>query len=184
MLGLLIFGVLLAGVDLSFPVTLFVILFGSTMLFFLPNLYLGLRRDRRRAEIRAHLPDSIDLLEICVSSGMGLDMAWNSVAEEMRPVSTTFADEMELTNLEISLGVPRNVAMQHMAERTGAEDLSSLVALLSSPTASARASSRRSGPSAGGCASPTGSAPTRPPRRCRSSSSSPWCCSSFPPCWS
>jgi tight adherence protein C len=128
--GLLIFGALLAGVDLSFPVTLFVILFGSTALFFLPNLYLGLRRDRRRAEIKKHLPDSIDLLEICVSSGMGIDMAWNSVAEEMRPVSSTFADEMELTNLETNLGVPRNVAMKHMAERTGAEDLSSLVALL------------------------------------------------------
>jgi tight adherence protein C len=129
-LGLAVFGFLLLRAEWSFPVTLFVILFGSTALFFLPNLWLGLRRDRRRSEIRRHLPDSIDLLEICVSSGMGLDMAWNSVADEMRPVSATFADEMELCNLETTLGVPRNEAMKHMAERTGAEDISSLVALL------------------------------------------------------
>ncbi len=57
-------------------------------------------------------------------------MAWNSVARQIRGVSGAFADEMELTNLEINLGVPRSTAMRHMAERTGAEDISSLVALL------------------------------------------------------
>jgi len=130
LLGLLGFGLLLIPAGSSFSLTLFVILFGSTSLFFLPNLVVAVQRDRRRAEIRRHLPDSIDLLEICVSSGMGLDMAWNSVAEEIRRVSQIFSDEMELTNLEMNLGVPRHVAMKHMAERTGAEDISSLVALL------------------------------------------------------
>ena len=128
--GLLGFGLLLVPARLDFALTLFVILLGSTSLFFLPNLIVALRRDRRQAEIRRRLPDAIDLLEICVSSGMGLDLAWNSVADEMRRVSPTFADEMELTNLEMNLGVPRHAAMRHMAERTGAEDISSLVALL------------------------------------------------------
>src|SRR5687768_12101897 len=41
----------------------------------LPRLYLSLRRSRRRDEVRRQIPDAIDLLEICVSSGMGLDMA-------------------------------------------------------------------------------------------------------------
>src|SRR5262249_39169011 len=98
--------------------------------FFIPDLAVGIARDRRREEIRRHLPDAVDLLEICVSAGLGLDQAWNSVAEEIRRVSPTLSDEMELTNLEISLGASRAVAMRHMADRTGADDISSLVALL------------------------------------------------------
>src|SRR5205823_826268 len=43
----------------------------------LPNILVTLRRRRRTGEVRRNLPDAIDLLEICVSSGMGLDMAWN-----------------------------------------------------------------------------------------------------------
>jgi len=103
---------------------------GGFFFFFIPDLAVGIARDRRRRNIRRHLPDAVDLLEICVSAGLGLDQAWNSVAEEIRRVCPTLADEMELTNLEISLGASRAVAMRHMAERTGAEDISSLVALL------------------------------------------------------
>ncbi len=84
----------------------------------------------RREEVRRHLPDAVDLLEISVSAGMGLDMAWNMVTDEIRRVSTTLADEMALTNLEIHLGAPRAEAMRHMAQRTGAEEISSLVAVL------------------------------------------------------
>ncbi|MDB5301331.1 MAG: tight adherence protein [Phycisphaerales bacterium] len=103
---------------------------GSLLAFFVPNMIVSSRRSRRRGEIRRHLPDAIDLLEICASAGMGLDMAWNSVTEEVRPVSQTLADEMALTNLEIHLGAARAQAMRHMAQRTGADELSSLVAVL------------------------------------------------------
>lgn len=102
----------------------------SMGLFFIPNNVVSSRRRARRSEIRRHLPDAIDLLEICASSGMGIDMAWNSVADEVRGVSPTLADEMALTNLEIHLGANRAQAMRHMAERTGADELSSLVAVL------------------------------------------------------
>jgi tight adherence protein C len=107
-----------------------VIALAGGVLFFVPDLAVGIARDRRRENIRRHLPDAVDLLEICVSAGLGLDQAWNSVAEEIRRVSPMLADEMELTNLEISLGASRAVAMRHMSERTGAADISSLVALL------------------------------------------------------
>jgi tight adherence protein C len=102
----------------------------AAILFFLPNIVVSSRRNRRRAEVRRHLPDAVDLLEICVSAGMGLDMAWNHVGDEIRNVSLVLADEMALTVLEIQLGAPRTLAMRHMAERTGAEELASLVALL------------------------------------------------------
>jgi tight adherence protein C len=99
-------------------------------LYFVPNLFVYQRRSKRTLEVRHHLPDVVDLLEICVASGMGLDMAWNSVADEIRRVSAALADEMALTNLEMHLGATRAVAMRHMAERTGVDELSSLVALL------------------------------------------------------
>jgi tight adherence protein C len=102
----------------------------GALLFFLPNMYVGSRKRRRRAEVRRHLPDVVDLLEICVSAGMGLDTAWNSVGDEIRSVSTILGDEMALTMLEMQLGAPRTGAMRNMAERTGAQELASLVALL------------------------------------------------------
>ena len=115
---------------MSFHVTLFLMIFTGCALFVIPNLFVAARRDSRMGELRRRLPDAVDLLEICVSSGMGLDMAWNAVSEEVRRVSTSFANEMELTRLEMSLGVQRTQAMRHMAERTGVDDMSSLVALL------------------------------------------------------
>ena len=96
----------------------------------LPNIYVKLRRRRRTAEVRGTLPDAIDLLEICVSSGMGMDTAWNAVCDEFRGVSPILADEMALSNLEMHLGAPRADAMRNMAKRTGVEDINSMVATL------------------------------------------------------
>lgn len=98
--------------------------------FMMPNVVVSSRQSARRREIKVHLPEAIDLLEVCASAGMGLDMAWNCVADEIRHVSETLADEMALTNLEIQLGAARTTSMRHMASRTGAEELSSMVAVL------------------------------------------------------
>ena len=96
----------------------------------LPNVLVTIRKRRRTADVRSHLPDAIDLLEICVSSGMGLDTAWNAVCDEFRGVSAVLADEMALSNLEMHLGAPRADAMRNMAKRTGVEDIGSMVATL------------------------------------------------------
>jgi tight adherence protein C len=85
---------------------------------------------KRHDEIRRHLPEAVDLLEVCVSSGIGLDMAWNIVADEIQHVSTTLADAMALTNFEIHLGASRAEAMRRMATRTGVDELASLAAIL------------------------------------------------------
>jgi tight adherence protein C len=100
------------------------------ILFFLPNMVVDSRRKARRDEIRRHLPDAIDLLEISISAGMGLDQAWNAVTGELHSVSTILADEMALTNLEMHLGAPRALAMRHLADRTKADELASLVAVM------------------------------------------------------
>ena len=96
----------------------------------IPNVFVAVCRSRRRAEVQRQLPDAIDLLEICVSSGMGLDMSWNAVADEFRQVSPTLADEMALATMEMHLGAPRAQALRNMSRRTGVDDLASLVATL------------------------------------------------------
>ena len=106
------------------------IFFGGTVLFFIPNVKILVECKKRRREISRHLPEAIDLLEICVSSGIGLDMAWNVVSEKIKSVSEILASTMALSNFEIHLGASRVEAMRHMAARTGVEELSSLAAIL------------------------------------------------------
>jgi len=106
------------------------IFLGGILLFFVPNIILLIRLKERHDEINRHLPEAIDLLEICVSSGIGLSMAWNIVTDEIKNVSPTLAGAMALTNFEIHLGVSRVEAMRHMADRTGVDKLSSLSAVL------------------------------------------------------
>lgn len=106
------------------------IIFGSGFLFFVPNIFLWRKRVTRQTEMKSFLPDAIDLLEICVSGGMGLDMAWNVVTDEITQVSMPLGDEMALTNLEIHLGAQRSAAMRNMSQRTGCQEVASLAAVL------------------------------------------------------
>lgn len=129
-LGIGLFGLLATAAQFTPGMQLAFVSLGALLMFFLPNVIVGARRDRRKSEIQRCLPDAVDLLEICVTAGMGLDTAWKAVAVDIRRVSAILADEMELTNLEINLGANRAVAMRHMAQRTGVEEISSLVALL------------------------------------------------------
>ena len=113
---------------LSTKVTL--IFLGGAFLFFAPNVVVSIQLKKRQNEISRHLPEAIDLLEICVTSGIGLEMAWNIVSDEIQNVSPVLANSMALTNFEIHLGVSRVEAMRHMAKRTGVDELSSLAAIL------------------------------------------------------
>jgi len=116
--------------QLSGPTCLLIGLLVLLGVFLLPDLILSSRQKARRMNIRHHLPDAIDLLEVCVSAGIGLDLAWNMVGEEIRRVCPMLADEMALTNLEIHLGSPQMIAMRNLAERTGVQEICRLVAVL------------------------------------------------------
>jgi tight adherence protein C len=122
--------VLILPTDFPAPKKIWLITMGGALPFFLPNLVIRMQEKKRRQEIRQYLPDAVDLLEICVSSGIGLDMAWNMVAEEIHHVSPVLGTAMDLSNFEMHLGTSRTDAMRNMAVRTGAEQLSSLAAIL------------------------------------------------------
>lgn len=129
-LGLGCTALLVLPMERHFTTKITMIFIGGVFLFFIPNLFLRMRLRKRHDEIAHHLPEAVDLLEICVSSGIGLGMAWNIVADEIQNVSPTLSGAMTLTNFEIHLGVSRIDAMRHMADRTGVNQLSSLAATL------------------------------------------------------
>lgn len=129
-LGITAAAVLAVPLEMSMARKVWLISLGGAIPFFLPNMFVRIQEKKRREEIRLFLPDAVDLLEICVSSGIGLDMAWNMVADEIHHVSDVLGSAMDLSNFEIHLGASRTEAMRNMATRTGAETLSSLAAIL------------------------------------------------------
>jgi tight adherence protein C len=129
-IGLVGTAILVTPTGMHFTTKITLIFLGGAILFFVPNMIILMQLKKRRNEICHHLPEAIDLLEICVSSGIGLNMAWNIVTDEIQHVSPTLANAMALSNFEIHLGASRVEAMRHMADRTGVNELSSLAAIL------------------------------------------------------
>lgn len=95
-----------------------------------PAFHVGARVRKRQKELRLALPDALDSLVVCVEAGLGLNQAMLRVAEEIRHISTLMSEELVLTNLEIRAGTPRDDALRNLAERTGLDDLRSLVTML------------------------------------------------------
>lgn len=129
-LGLVLSGFIITLFSFSFLTKLWLVVGGAFVFGIIPNIFVRIRRSRRCRMVRNALPDAVDLLEICVTSGMGIDMAWNAVADELRESAPILGDEMALANLEMHLGAARADAMRNMAQRTGADELASLASLL------------------------------------------------------
>jgi tight adherence protein C len=96
----------------------------------LPAFYVGGKRKRRQKELQLALPDALDAMVVCVEAGLGLNQAMVRVAEEIRHISTLMSEELMLTNFEIRAGTPREDALRSLAERTGLDDIRSLVTML------------------------------------------------------
>jgi len=96
----------------------------------MPSWYVLRRRYLRRMEIQSALADALDLLVACVEAGMGLNQAMARVADELRNVSESLAEELAMVNLEIRAGTPRPEALRRLAERTGSEDVEEMVSML------------------------------------------------------
>jgi len=96
----------------------------------LPAFYVGGKRKRRQKELQLALPDALDAMVVCVEAGLGLNQAMVRVAEEIRHISTLMSEELMLTNFEIRAGTPREEALRGLAERTGLDDIRSLVTML------------------------------------------------------
>jgi tight adherence protein C len=96
----------------------------------LPGMLLARMAKRRAHRIRLALADALDLLVVSVEAGLGLDQAMSRVGSELAFAYPDLSDELKLINLELRAGKPRAEALRNLADRTGVDDLSSLVTML------------------------------------------------------
>jgi len=106
------------------------ILAAAAVGFFGPNEYVRRMATKRQKEIARGLPNSLDLLVVCVESGLGLDQAILQVSKELEHAHPEISEEFGLVNLELKAGKRRVEALRNLAERTGVDDLKKLVAVL------------------------------------------------------
>src|SRR5580698_822934 len=98
--------------------------------FFLPNEYVRRMASKRQKEIARGLANALDLLVVCVESGLGLDQAILQVSKELEHAHPEISEEFGFVNLELKAGKRRVDALRNLAERTGVDDLKKLVAVL------------------------------------------------------
>jgi tight adherence protein C len=95
--------------------------------FMLPKFWLGQKIKQRRNAIARALPDALDMLTIGVEAGLAFESALLRVGDQW---DNELAQEFRRLVAEIRIGVPRNEALRHMADRCGVEDLRTFVAVL------------------------------------------------------
>jgi len=103
---------------------------GAGLGYILPNIVLARLEKRRQHRIRLSLPDALDLLVVSVEAGLGLDQAMQRVGEELVFAHPELCEELRLINFELRAGKARSEALHNLGERTGVDDVQSLVAML------------------------------------------------------
>lgn len=98
--------------------------------YLLPMMVVNSRIESRHKKLLAPFPDALDLLVTSVEAGLALDMAFRRVADEIRSAAPELALEFQLVNHEVSAGIPRMEAFRHLADRTGLDEIKSLVNMM------------------------------------------------------
>lgn len=96
-----------------------------------PGLYLGRRTRMRQKAIQNGLPDALDLLTVCVEAGSALDQALTKTSEELHIAHPALAEELRMIVTETRAGKSRLEAFRNFSQRTGVEDVRTLVSMLS-----------------------------------------------------
>lgn len=96
----------------------------------LPRFMLNRLVAGRQLRITWGLADALDLMVISMEAGLGLNAAMVKVCEELKSVHPDISQEFETANLEIRVGRERSEALRNLADRSGVEDLNSLVGML------------------------------------------------------
>jgi tight adherence protein C len=130
--GRVLGAVVLFGAGLAFGGTQSVLLLiGMALLgFYFPRFVLKRMIRERQRRITVGLPDALDLTVVCVEAGLPLDQAMMRVGEDLKYAHPELSEEFHLANLELLAGKPRPEALRNLAERTGVDDVRSLVSAL------------------------------------------------------
>lgn len=98
--------------------------------YYLPNVVLSRLTENRQRELFEAFPDALDLMIVCVESGISLDAAIARTASEIGLRSPKLAEELNLVGLELRVGATRERALRNLATRTGLDEISSFVAMM------------------------------------------------------
>ena len=98
--------------------------------YYAPQLWLQLRIRERKRRISEGFPDALDLIVVCLESGLGLGPAIQRVGEEMKHAHKNLSDELQVLSLELRTGLPRQQALRNLGIRTGVDDVKSLMGVL------------------------------------------------------
>ena len=98
--------------------------------FYLPNLYISNRVSKRQLSIKRAWPDALDLMLICVESGISIEVAFRRVADEIAMASPELAEELVLTTAELSFLQERRAAYENLGVRTGLDTVKSVTQAL------------------------------------------------------
>ncbi|MGO9649696.1 MAG: type II secretion system F family protein [Terriglobales bacterium] len=121
------FGLVVVSSGFSSPMLLVSV---TALGFFLPRFVLKRLIRNRQQRIKLGLPDALDLTVICVEAGLALDQALMRVGQDLQHAHRELSDEFHFVNLEMRAGKPRPEALRNLAERTGVDDIRSLVGTL------------------------------------------------------
>jgi tight adherence protein C len=98
--------------------------------YYAPGIYVQNRITKRQIAIRRAWPDALDLLLICVESGMSIESAFRKVSEQIGSQSTELAEELSLTTAELTYLQDRRKAYENLGERTGLDGVKAVVTSL------------------------------------------------------
>jgi tight adherence protein C len=118
-IGGLIYMFLIANYDYPPMVNIGISLAVGYIGYYLPNFYLKNLVQKRQESIKGAFPDALDMLLICVQSGMSIEAAFGKVAAEVGSASLELAEELSLTTAELSYLSSRRSAYENLSRRTG-----------------------------------------------------------------
>jgi tight adherence protein C len=127
---LLVFAVLyvfvISHMQQSLPIKIGMCLAAAWLGLQAPMIFLKNAISKRQLSIKRAFPDALDLLLICVESGMSIETAFRKVSVEIGSQSIALAEEFTLTTAELSYLPDRKVAYENLAKRTGLEGVKSV----------------------------------------------------------
>jgi len=124
--GSIIYVFLIAHMQQSMPIKIGICIGAAYLGLQAPMLFLKNAISKRQLSIKRAFPDALDLLLICIESGMSIEMAFRKVAVEIVGQSIALSEEFTLTTAELSYLQDRKVAYENLARRTGLEGVKSV----------------------------------------------------------
>ena len=124
--GSVVYVFLIAHIEKSMPIKIGMCVGAAYAGLQAPMLFLKNRISKRQLSIKRAFPDALDLLLICIESGMSVEMAFRKVATEIVGQSIALSEEFTLTTAELSYLQDRKVAYENLARRTGLEGVKSV----------------------------------------------------------